>query len=131
MTNPITIVCDRLWKISRLNLKTPITLIMDNARYQYGHLVIAFAKQLNIELEFLPSYSPNLNLIERLWKFVKTESETMPVLKILFEICLFLKCHHRLFKQTASMHKNDLDSLLTLKFQTFSSADGSAPVSTV
>ena len=29
------------------------------------------AKELNIELLFLPSYSPNLNLIERLWKFVK------------------------------------------------------------
>ena len=56
-------VCDLLWKIARLNLKTPITFILDNARYQHCHLVIAFEKQLNIELEFLPSYSPNLNLI--------------------------------------------------------------------
>jgi hypothetical protein len=33
--------------------------------------VEALAKELGIQLLFLPSYSPNLNLIERLWKFVK------------------------------------------------------------
>ena len=31
----------------------------------------ALATQLGITLLFLPSYSPNLNLIERLWKFTK------------------------------------------------------------
>ena len=31
------------------------------------------AAELQIELLFLPSYSPNLNVIERLWKFVKKE----------------------------------------------------------
>ena len=36
-------------------------------------LVQDSAKELGIELLFLPSYSPNLNLIERLWKFVKKE----------------------------------------------------------
>ena len=29
------------------------------------------AASLQIELLYLPAYSPNLNLIERLWKFVK------------------------------------------------------------
>ncbi len=29
------------------------------------------AKALRIELLYLPPYSPNLNLIERLWKFLK------------------------------------------------------------
>ena len=28
---------------------------------------------MNMELLFLPAYSPNLNLIERLWKLVKNE----------------------------------------------------------
>lgn len=32
------------------------------------------AKSLNIELSSLPAYSPNLNLIERVWRFVKEKS---------------------------------------------------------
>ena len=51
----------------------PITLVMDNARYQRCSFVMDLATALGIELLFLPSYSPNLNLIERLWKFVKNK----------------------------------------------------------
>lgn len=29
--------------------------------------------QLDIRLEYIPPYSPNLNLIERVWKFIKGE----------------------------------------------------------
>src|SRR5450756_2326480 len=64
-------VCELLRKIAALNLAMPITLVLDNARYQRCQLVQDLAGVLNIELLFLPSYSPNLNLIERLWKFVK------------------------------------------------------------
>ena len=49
----------------------PLKIVLDNARYQHCKLVEAAAKQLNITLLFLPSYSPNLNIIERLWKFTK------------------------------------------------------------
>lgn len=50
----------------------PIYIVLDNARYQYCQLVrYVVAWQFNIQLLFLPSYSPNLNIIERLWKFVK------------------------------------------------------------
>ncbi|MDR1957713.1 MAG: transposase [Planctomycetaceae bacterium] len=45
--------------------------MLDNARYQHCKLVEGLAKELGITLQFLPSYSQNLNLIERLWKFVK------------------------------------------------------------
>ena len=55
------------------NLERPIHLILDNARYQHCQLVIQKADKLNIVLEFLPSYSPNLNLIERLWKYLKKQ----------------------------------------------------------
>jgi len=51
--------------------ESAIVLVMDNARYQHCKIVIEFAKEHGIELLFLPPYSPNLNLIERLWKFVK------------------------------------------------------------
>jgi hypothetical protein len=44
---------------------------MDNARYQRCATVSARAAELDLELLFLPAYSPNLNLIERHWKLVK------------------------------------------------------------
>ena len=64
-------VCELLRRIAKLNLGMPITLVLDNARYQKCNIVTALALQLDIELLYLPAYSPNLNLIERLWKFVK------------------------------------------------------------
>jgi len=64
-------VCALLDKMHNLKLGTPLTLFLDNARYQHCALVIEKAASLQIELCFLPSYSPNLNSSERLWKFVK------------------------------------------------------------
>ena len=64
-------MCELLGKIAALGLTGPITLVLDNARYQRNAVVQALASQLGITLRFLPSYSPNLNLIERLWKFIK------------------------------------------------------------
>jgi transposase len=60
-----------LRKLSVQYAGRPIVIVLDNARYQHGKLVEGLAKDLGITLQFLPSYSPNLNLIERLWKFVK------------------------------------------------------------
>jgi len=48
-----------------------ITLIMDNAAYNRSGKVKILAKKLDINLFYLPPYSPNLNPIERLWKFMK------------------------------------------------------------
>ena len=64
-------VCELLRQLAALHLGVPITLILDNARYQKCQLVEALAASLPIELLYLPAYSPNLNLIERVWKFVK------------------------------------------------------------
>jgi transposase len=65
-------VCELLKKLAA-NTTLPITIVLDNARYQRCKMVIALAGELKIDLLFLPPYSPNLNLIERLWKFVKKE----------------------------------------------------------
>lgn len=54
------------WAVAARGLVEPITLVLDNARYQRNAIVMALARQLGIELLFLPSCSPNLNLSERL-----------------------------------------------------------------
>jgi transposase len=51
----------------------PIKIVLDNVRYQRCKIVIERAAELGIELIFLPTYSPNLNLIERVWKIVKSK----------------------------------------------------------
>jgi transposase len=50
---------------------TSICIILDNARYQRAYSVQRKAEQLNINLIYLPPYCPNLNLIERLWRYFK------------------------------------------------------------
>lgn len=51
--------------------KASIYVVIDNARYYKNKEVRHYVKNSRIELIFLPSYSPNLNLIERFWKLVK------------------------------------------------------------
>ena len=109
-------VCDMLWKIARLNLQMPVTLVLDNARYQRCVIVKELACLLDIELLFLPAYSPQLNLIERLWKFVKKQclySKYYP------EFAVFKNAIIDCLQKTHSTYKQELDSLLTLNFQTF------------
>jgi transposase len=50
-----------------------ILIICDNARYYRSKHVRAFLETSKIELVFLPPYAPNLNLIERFWKFFKKQ----------------------------------------------------------
>jgi transposase len=108
--------CDLLRCIDQLNLTVPITLVLDNARYQKCQIVWELAQSLNIELLYLPSYSPNLNLIERLWKFVKKECLYSIYYSNFTE---FKNAITDVLDQTHTTYKKELDSLLTLKFQTF------------
>lgn len=107
-----------LTRLAQQEWTVPLTVVLDNARYQRCVFVQSVAAQLDIELLFLPPYSPNLNLIERLWKFVKKQ-------------CLYSQYYPKFaeFKQaiTACLtnlaeHQEELDTLLTLKFQTFEKA---------
>ena len=94
----------------------PIAIVLDNARYQHCFLVTAFAKSLGIHLLFLPPYSPNLNIIERLWKFTKKQ-----ILNAQYYDAP-LKFHQAIndFFQTINQkHNPALHKLLTLKFQFF------------
>ena len=62
-----------LIQIAQLDFEIPVTIVLDNARYQKYGLVEELAQIADIELLYLPSYSPHLNLIERLWRFVRKE----------------------------------------------------------
>ena len=65
-------ICDMLRAIRNKNPSGEVVhLIMDNARYNRAIKVQDLAEKLGIILVFLPPYSPNLNPIERLWKFFK------------------------------------------------------------
>ena len=64
-------VCALLEKLRGAHPHAPVTLVLDNARYQKCKLVFEKAAELDVELLYLPPYSPNLNIIERLWKHVK------------------------------------------------------------
>jgi len=115
-------ICELLKEIKKINLdEIPITLILDNARYQRCQIVMDLAKELEIELLFLPSYSPNLNLIERLWRWVKKD-------------CLYCKYYESfhdfkkaiestLNKVISETGKTELETLLTLNFQLFKNAN--------
>jgi transposase len=109
-------VCELLRRLASSQPGIPVTVILDNARYQRCALVQTVAETLGIELLYLPTYSPNLNLIERFWKFVKKQ-------------CLYAKYYPNsasfqeaimtCIEQAPICHKAELESLLTLRFQTF------------
>lgn len=111
-------ICQILLKIHTCYhlLSIPITIVLDNAKYQRCDKVTAYAKELGIELLFLPTYSPNLNLIERLWKFVKKK-------------CLRGR-HHKNFtnfkesinnclSKVGKEYKTEISTLITANFQLF------------
>jgi transposase len=109
-------VIELLEQVRAIYLDKAITIVLDNARYQRCKLVMEKAALLHIELLFLPTYSPNLNLIERLWRFVKKD-------------CLYSK-YYETANDFESSIVNCLDSinvgkkpklkkLMTLKFQLF------------
>lgn len=109
-------MCELLRKIAATGLTGPITLVLDNARYQRNAVVQGLALDLGITLLFLPSYSPNLNLIERLWKFIKRNRlygryyATFAEFRLGIEGCL---------SELSSTHSTALKKLMTLNFQTF------------
>ena len=94
----------------------PITLVMDNASYQRCYFVRDLATALGIELLFLPPYSPNLNLIERLWKFVKKISLYSQYYASFTD---FKQAISHCISEADGEYRQELASLLTLNFQSF------------
>lgn len=94
--------------------KGKIYLILDNARYHHSKLVQAWIKQhRRFKLIFLPPYSPNLNLIERLWRFFHqqvTWNHYYPTFAEFREEALK-------FFRNLKRYQTELNSLLTDNFQ--------------
>lgn len=121
------VFCTFLDKIANAYAETerPITLVLDNARYQKCQVVADKAKELGIELLYLPPYSPNLNLIERLWKFVKkevlysTHYDSFAVFKKSIDTCI---------ADLGTRFKTNMKTLMTMNFQLFSKKTENLPV---
>jgi len=109
-------VIELLGELSLLHPDRAIKVVLDNAAYQRCFWVQAYARLLGIELIFLPSYSPNLNLIERYWKFLKKK-------------CLYNQFYSDFESFCAAIddclvkgnekYACELKTLMTLKFQSF------------
>ncbi len=109
-------VVELMRKIRAAHPTGKVVMVLDNARYQACYVVRSAAHMLQIELLYLPTYSPNLNLIERVWKFVRKKC---------------LNCvHHESFENFSQAittcisnfgteHREELRTLLRWNFQTF------------
>lgn len=111
-----TTVCELIQTLVAQHPGIPLTLVLDNARYQRCRLVQSLAASLGVRLEFLPSYSPNLNLIERVWKFVKKECLSSHYYANFEEFTRGIgTCIHDLGTQ----HRAAMTTLITRNFQMF------------
>lgn len=107
-------ICEMIRAVrGKKSFKNRIYLIMDNARYNKSRKVKRLAERLRVRLKYVPPYSPNLNLIERLWRFFR-------------EKILSMKSYESLdiFKETCSnffrgirKYERELRTLMTDNFQ--------------
>ena len=108
-------VCQLLREVHR-RCRKPVTIVLDNASYHRAKVVRELAETLGIELLFLPPYSPNLNLIERVWKLVKKlalNARTLP------DFDAFAKSVTQTVENLETEHRNQLVTLLTPNFRDF------------
>lgn len=120
LTNTTYITSDTLVQFLKLLKEKfhdkPIAIVLDNARYQHCFVVKAIAAGLGIHLLFLPPYSPNLNIIERLWKFTKKK---ILHAKYYNNPAEFHQAIQNFFTTINEKYQSELKSLLSLKFQFF------------
>ena len=89
-----------------------IYLTLDTAPYNKSDQVKNMAQELRIKIMYLPAYSPNLNPIERLWKFMKKNvmaNRYFPDLET-FQKKLML------FLRGIRKHRQELSTLITDNF---------------
>lgn len=109
-------VCEMLAKMAVAHGGRPVTVFLDNARYQRCALVTEKARALGIELMFLPAYSPNLNLIERFWKHLKKASLSN---RYHADFASFQDAIETCLSEAFTIHGSQMRQLLNPKFQRF------------
>ena len=90
-----------------------ICMVLDKAKYNLAYETQDTAYDLNISLEYLPTSCPNLNIIERFWKFFKKKVVNNKYYESFEE---FNNAVDRFF-QNIDSYKEELDDLLTLNFE--------------
>ena len=90
-----------------------IYIISDNARYYHNKKLKEWVEGTKIRQIFLPAYSPNLNLIERLWKFLRKKVINTGFYRTKEKFRQAIKD----FFGNIGAYKEELESLLTLKFR--------------
>lgn len=107
-------ICDLLKVIKKKNpLEKRLYLVLDNAPFNRSKKVKSLAKKLKIKLVFLPPYSPNLNPIERLWKFFKKKTLYNKYFETFDEFSS--SCSD--FFRYARKYRDELETLLTDNFR--------------
>lgn len=103
--------------LKQLRAKHPgdgkIYLILDNASYNRALRVREQAAESQVIIKYQPPYSPNLNLIERLWKFMRRQ-----LFKDKYR-STFAKFREQVdaFFANLDQYKDELSTLLTEKFE--------------
>lgn len=110
-----TEVCGILRKVSAKYTGRAVHIVLDNARYQKCKVVQALAQELCIDLVYIPPYSPNLNLIERLWKFVKGELRT----QFYDDFTVFCGRIDQIIAGTSTNNKDKVSKLIGTNVQLF------------
>ncbi len=102
--------------IDRLEAAFPeaerITVYVDNARYFHARLVKADLVGKRVSFVYLPPYCPNLNLIERLWKFCKKK-----VLSVYYARFDQFTTAVDAFFANLDRYRSELDTLMTDHFE--------------
>ncbi len=103
--------------LRRLKITHPkgkIYLILDNASYYHARQVASWVKKhRRFKLVFLPPYSPNLNLIERLWRFFHQKVTWNHYFETYEE---FRRVSLKFFKNL-NLYEKELSTLLADNFQ--------------
>ena len=102
--------------IKKANPGKHIWAIADNAKYNHANILKDYINENpDITLEYLPPYSPNLNPIERLWKFMRKKVINTFYYPKFQEFEKAILC----FFENINSHKEELSTLINLNFQKF------------